>query len=518
MTEQIPPYFNCFEGMPIEYDGSYSSLGSVMSPHNYHQNSFTPLATSYNDQVASYSYQLPETGNDLLPISQHCFSSSDHTSPYNPYQMQSQAHYPPRLMLSQAFPQAAPQSAMETRYQQLGNDSFVDTASGFVPQCNVLQGNVLRECQPAEFDEYPEYNEFNGLREQSINSFSSGIVGFQRQSANMLGQEQTISPSALHKSPLDLPPQAQVKRVRASPPQAKPVVVSHQMMVAKSNTLPKHAVASLPQYHQFQYYQSQFQLQHPQQHPQQHQLQHRRLHSMQVPDTFNNSYQALTVQPTQPVQPVQRAQPVIKNEESDDDDDDDSLDIDLANSGLPVLNNVTVNNGARKSVFPPIPTLAAHPFLQTRRNEIIIEVASALGQRLAQVYFLSEKDQQNAFLRIAKDFGCSYSEIKLMGPLTEPDSTLRGRYRTLKLSPELRVRLLMRAVELYREVLKAPKRPRARRGSSTSSATLTDAEGNEVKIMWKHVQEFIIREGGSYKFSYKSCKKKYFEVIAAQSG
>ncbi|KAI9866402.1 MAG: hypothetical protein M1813_001524 [Trichoglossum hirsutum] len=157
-----------------------------------------------------------------------------------------------------------------------------------------------------------------------------------------------------------------------------------------------------------------------------------------------------------------------------------------------------------RPIHPGLPigehsSLESRPAL-TRRSRNRKKLSTRAAQRRVM------KDQ---FLIDSKLAGMSYKEIREKGDFSEPESTLRGRYRTLTKDKRQRVRrpeweeedirLLQRAVEdLTASLGKAQiLRPRANKN---------------VKIPWKQVAEYIAEHGGSYHFGNSTCRKKWEET------
>lgn len=82
------------------------------------------------------------------------------------------------------------------------------------------------------------------------------------------------------------------------------------------------------------------------------------------------------------------------------------------------------SNRSTSAVSEPIQTAAYHSTFDFTRHETLT----------------SERQARDMFLVTSKMAGMSYKEIKAQGGFIEPESTLRGRYRTLTKSKEQRVR------------------------------------------------------------------------------
>ncbi|KAM5351170.1 hypothetical protein ACJ41O_003893 [Fusarium nematophilum] len=102
------------------------------------------------------------------------------------------------------------------------------------------------------------------------------------------------------------------------------------------------------------------------------------------------------------------------------------------------------------------------------------------------------KDQ---YLVIGRACGLSYKQIKAKGRLTEAESTLRGRYRTLIKPKEMRVR---------RPVWSHQDHVLLRDG--VSFCTLKFTVGME-KISWKTVAAYMVSRGASYHYGPATCAK-----------
>ncbi|RFU75786.1 hypothetical protein TARUN_6545 [Trichoderma arundinaceum] len=129
-----------------------------------------------------------------------------------------------------------------------------------------------------------------------------------------------------------------------------------------------------------------------------------------------------------------------------------------------------------------------HRQTQSRaRKPPVIQSPRVAAERVAKDRFLVQSRLQ----------GVSYKEIKRRGNFTEAESTLRGRFRTLTKKKEDRVRdpkwtdidiqLLKEAVQ----VLAHGQHPDA------------------AKISWMAVSSYIIDHGGTYKFGYSTCHRRW---------
>ncbi|KAB8295749.1 hypothetical protein EYC80_008574 [Monilinia laxa] len=115
-----------------------------------------------------------------------------------------------------------------------------------------------------------------------------------------------------------------------------------------------------------------------------------------------------------------------------------------------------------------------------------------------ELHSRSEKDE---FLVSSRRQGISYKQIRSKGKFSDAESTLRGRFRTLTKDKKDRVRkpkwtdndlcLLNKAVK---------KLGRKNR------------DGWEPKVQWKKVAEYIADNGGSYRFGYATCRKRWLEI------
>ncbi|CRG92140.1 hypothetical protein PISL3812_09196 [Talaromyces islandicus] len=153
-------------------------------------------------------------------------------------------------------------------------------------------------------------------------------------------------------------------------------------------------------------------------------------------------------------------------------------------------------------------------------NRQILPIIAA--QHGHPVWPLDTKAKKNTYLLEAKRRGVSYRDIKEYGEIPDAESTLRGRYRMLTKSAEERVRrpvweprdlqLLHYAVQLYTDGRQRKRRDSRRLSTSTSGYSSEDTATTEPRISWKAVAEYIARNGGSYKFGYATCKKKWEEV------
>ncbi|KAL7792448.1 hypothetical protein V8C37DRAFT_416347 [Trichoderma ceciliae] len=130
----------------------------------------------------------------------------------------------------------------------------------------------------------------------------------------------------------------------------------------------------------------------------------------------------------------------------------------------------------------------AHRQLQSRtRKPLVIQSPREAAERAAKDRFLVQSRLQ----------GVSYKEIKQRGSFTEAESTLRGRFRTLTKKKEDRVRdpkwtdidiqLLKEAVQVLGH------------GQHPDTA----------KISWMAVSSYILDHGGTYKFGYSTCHRRW---------
>ncbi|CAD6500821.1 BgTH12-06526 [Blumeria graminis f. sp. triticale] len=139
----------------------------------------------------------------------------------------------------------------------------------------------------------------------------------------------------------------------------------------------------------------------------------------------------------------------------------------------------------RGALTYPSPPAICHFQGKTGNNK---NTSTPLVRRTARDEFLIQK----------KKAGMSYREIKREGGFIEPESTLRGRFRTLTKAKSARVRkpewsdndvhLLKQAVDKL--------------GPKKSSG----------KIPWKKVASYILDNGGSYHFGNSTCRKRWDEI------
>ncbi|KAM0259846.1 hypothetical protein ACHAQJ_003090 [Trichoderma viride] len=115
---------------------------------------------------------------------------------------------------------------------------------------------------------------------------------------------------------------------------------------------------------------------------------------------------------------------------------------------------------------------------------------------------VTDRETKDRFLVEAKLSGVSYKDIKRLGNFTEAESTLRGRFRTLTKKKEHRVRdpqwtaidihLLKEAVQVLGQGL----------------------HPDDAKISWMAVSTYINDHGGTYKFGYSTCHRRWVYLEA----
>ncbi|PUU72683.1 hypothetical protein B9Z19DRAFT_1136962 [Tuber borchii] len=105
---------------------------------------------------------------------------------------------------------------------------------------------------------------------------------------------------------------------------------------------------------------------------------------------------------------------------------------------------------------------------------------------------------QNALLLHWRSQGVSYKTIRTRLNLTEAESTLRGRLRTLTKPKCERLRRPQWLPEDVGFLIRAVEEERG---------------GGKGGIKWKRVSEEIVRLGGRYKFGPSTCKKRYLALV-----
>ncbi|KAK4447138.1 hypothetical protein QBC34DRAFT_143514 [Podospora aff. communis PSN243] len=129
----------------------------------------------------------------------------------------------------------------------------------------------------------------------------------------------------------------------------------------------------------------------------------------------------------------------------------------------------------------------------------------------------------DAFLVKSRESGMTYRDIRVKGGFTEAESTLRGRYRTLTKKREERVRRPEWSetdIRLLEEgVRKLARLPPSSTGytRSSSSRILSERELPMAKVPWKQVAEYIVNNGGTYRFGNSTCRKRWDELRASQT-
>ncbi|CCU80332.1 hypothetical protein BGHDH14_bgh05887 [Blumeria hordei DH14] len=135
-------------------------------------------------------------------------------------------------------------------------------------------------------------------------------------------------------------------------------------------------------------------------------------------------------------------------------------------------------------IYPSTPALC-HFQGKTGNNK---KTSSPLVRRTARDEFLIQK----------KRAGMSYRDIKREGGFIEPESTLRGRFRTLTKAKSARVR----KPEWSENDVHLLKQAVDKLGPKKSSG----------KIPWKKVARYILDNGGSYHFGNSTCRKRWDEI------
>ncbi|KAJ8065060.1 hypothetical protein OCU04_005773 [Sclerotinia nivalis] len=111
---------------------------------------------------------------------------------------------------------------------------------------------------------------------------------------------------------------------------------------------------------------------------------------------------------------------------------------------------------------------------------------------------LRGRSEQNEFLVRSRRAGMSYKTIRSCGKFTAAESTLRGRFRTLTKDKKDRVRKPEWTENDLRLLSKAVKEIGRSMG-----------DGSEPQGEWKKVAEYIADNGGSYRFGYATCRKRW---------
>jgi hypothetical protein len=136
--------------------------------------------------------------------------------------------------------------------------------------------------------------------------------------------------------------------------------------------------------------------------------------------------------------------------------------------------------------------------------------------------FFATRADADAFLVKSRESGMTYRDIRVKGGFTEAESTLRGRYRTLTKKREERVRRPEWSetdIRLLEEgVRKLARLPPSSHGYNrySSSRAVTEKELPMARVPWKQVAEYIVNNGGTYKFGNSTCRKRWDELRASQ--
>ncbi|ROV88831.1 hypothetical protein VMCG_10161 [Cytospora schulzeri] len=105
----------------------------------------------------------------------------------------------------------------------------------------------------------------------------------------------------------------------------------------------------------------------------------------------------------------------------------------------------------------------------------------------------SGRSAQDDFLVNSRLSGMKYSQIRKLGNFKEAESTLRGRFRTLMKPKEARVRN-PQWQEIDDKLLKQ---------------AVPKLTKNNDNVPWKAVADYIFNHGGTYRFGYNTCHKRW---------
>ncbi|QSZ30486.1 hypothetical protein DSL72_000040 [Monilinia vaccinii-corymbosi] len=114
---------------------------------------------------------------------------------------------------------------------------------------------------------------------------------------------------------------------------------------------------------------------------------------------------------------------------------------------------------------------------------------------------IHSRSEQNKFLVSSRLHGLSYKEIRSKGGFSDAESTLRGRFRRLTKDKKDRVRKPEWTDIDLRLLAKAVKK-----------IARSNRKGWEPKVAWKKVAEYIADNGGSYRFGYATCRKRWLKI------
>ncbi|KAI9645748.1 hypothetical protein NHQ30_005180 [Ciborinia camelliae] len=132
----------------------------------------------------------------------------------------------------------------------------------------------------------------------------------------------------------------------------------------------------------------------------------------------------------------------------------------------------------------------------TPQNDMVDDISPpAISNTLPR-----NRSEQNEFLVNSRQAGMSYKTIRSKGKFTDAESTLRGRFRTLTKDKKDRVRKPEWTDNDLRLLRHAVKRLGRK------------SDGWARKVPWKEVAEYIADNGGSYRFGYATCRKRWDEL------
>ncbi|KAK5011456.1 hypothetical protein LTR28_002625 [Elasticomyces elasticus] len=161
--------------------------------------------------------------------------------------------------------------------------------------------------------------------------------------------------------------------------------------------------------------------------------------------------------------------------------------------------------------LPIAPTLPSSYYSLSSPGSVSPLVSGVMPDRTRMT--AEQKKHQDFLLKDGKARGMSYKQMKSEYGWSDPEPTLRGRYRNLIKRPEERVR---RPIELLISAVFELAKPVGPGGVPKASYVGAGRFGSgRFKIAWKDVAARIKENGGSYMFGNSTCKKKWVELRAS---
>ncbi|KAK4992331.1 hypothetical protein LTR66_006311 [Elasticomyces elasticus] len=167
--------------------------------------------------------------------------------------------------------------------------------------------------------------------------------------------------------------------------------------------------------------------------------------------------------------------------------------------------------------LPMAPTLPSSYYSLSSPDSVSPSVSGVRPDRTRMT--TEQKKHQDFLLKDGKARGMSYKQMKSEYGWSDPEPTLRGRYRNLIKRPEERVRRPVwtsNDIELLIRAVFELAKPIGPGGVTKASYVGAGKLGSgRFKIAWKDVAARIRENGGSYVFGNSTCKKKWVELRAS---